>query len=61
LNKGISSRIGGQIKYEDGKCLIMSASSHICFELFATKLDIAKLYLQLMKNLQKLKTDSGTE
>jgi len=31
------------------------------FELFATKLDIAKLYLQLMKNLQKLKTDSGTE
>jgi len=61
LNKGISSRIiGGQTKYEDGKCL-MSASSHICFELFATKLDIAKLYLQLMKNLQKLKTDSGTE
>jgi len=31
------------------------------FELFATKLDITKLYLQLMKNLQKLKTDSGTE
>jgi len=61
LNKGISSRIiGGQTKYKDGKCL-MSASSHICFELFATKLDIAKLYLQLMKNLQKLKTDSGTE
>jgi len=29
--------------------------------LFATKLDIAKLYLQLMKNLQKLKTDSGTD
>jgi len=33
----------------------MSASSHICFELFALILDIVKLYLLLMENLQKLK------
>jgi len=38
----------------------MSASSHICFELFALMFDIVKHYFLLMENLQKLKMDSGT-